>query len=401
MLKRYAILLLVLFLLLIATEGVSANNRGVIRVFLGQREILLDASPIIAAERVFVPMRNVFEALGATVEWQPHNRTIVARRKGQTITFGANSSSINVNGRIKTVDARPRIVRGRMFVPLRVVSQALGAQVNWNSKTRRVDITNGGSAADTSVISARVLSVINSNTMMMNVRGKTETIRLIGVGIAQKDRPRAANIPFGPENLDFIKDKIEGKTVWLTFDVFRNRDSEGRLFAYVWTEKPTENNEVETLSYMLNAILLYEGHAKFDLETVTPSYLMHLIRAERAAIDAKKGIWSEHHPDPTYNRNLRVLAINHIAEYILLKNENTMDIDISGWTITSDYYTQLFVFPQGTIIPVGESFKVVSGSNSQQGRFLWTTDNVWHDRRANAAIYNTEGLQTGGLRSSR
>ena len=402
MLKKYLILWLVFFVLIMATEGASANNSGDVRVFLEQRELSFDSSPIIVTGRVFVPMRSIFEALGATVEWLPHDQAIIARRKGQIVTFGVNSSFININGRLEIIDAVPRIIRDRMFVPLRVITQALGAQVNWNSRTRRVNITASTAEIPAPLtIMARVLSVVNSNTMIVDINGKTEKIRLIGVGIAQKDRPHRADIPFGSENLSFIKNQIENETVWLDFDIIRGRDPKGALFAFIWVKEPKDGSEAMIQTQMLNMMLLSRGYAKFNFDTAGVRYLMDLTRAEHVAIRAQKGIWSEYHPNPTHNRALKVLAINHTAEYILLKNENTMDTDISGWTILSDHYSQRFVFPQGTIIPVGESFKVVSGSNAQQGRFLWTTDNVWHDRRAEAIIYNTEDLQTGGLLSIR
>jgi len=345
-------------------------------------------------------MRAIFETLGASVEWLPENQSIIARHRGRTVIFRIMSMLVDNNGRLEQIDASPRIIRGRTFVPIRFVSQALGADVEWNADTRMVHITRSTAAIPPPLTTpARVLSVVNSNTITVDIEGKTETVRLIGVGIPQRERPNRADIPFGPENLGFIKETIESEPVWLQFDMFKGRDANGDLFAFVWTQRPRDGSPETIRAQVLNLILLARGYAVYDFETSGLLYMGKLIRAEREAKMAGINIWSEYSPDPVHNRILMVLSINHTAEYILLKNNNTLDIDISGWTIFSANFSERFVFPQGTVIPVGESFKVTSGVNAhtQNGRFVWTTENVWGDGGAQARIYNTEGLQAGGL----
>lgn len=392
---------LIFFIMLSATaKPAFASTGGSIRVFVDQQELMFNSPPIIIRERVFVPMRAIFETLGASVEWLPENQSIIARHRGRTVIFRIMSMLVDNNGRLEQIDASPRIIRGRTFVPIRFVSQALGADVEWNADTRMVHITRSTAAIPPPLTTpARVLSVVNSNTITVDIEGKTETVRLIGVGIPQRERPNRADIPFGPENLGFIKETIENEPVWLQFDMFKGRDANGDLFAFVWTQRPRDGSPETIRAQVLNLILLARGYAVYDFETSGLLYMGKLIRAEREAKMAGINIWSEYSPDPVHNRILMVLSINHTAEYILLKNNNTLDIDISGWTIFSANFSERFVFPQGTVIPVGESFKVTSGVNAhtQNGRFVWTTENVWGDGGAQARIYNTEGLQAGGL----
>jgi hypothetical protein len=106
-------------------------------------EVDVSPSPIIQAGRVFVPLRGVFERLGASVVYS--NRTINATGNGRDISLHIGSNQAFVNGQSETIDVAPFIIGSSTFVPLRFVSQALGATVNWDDTDRVVAIeTSGG-----------------------------------------------------------------------------------------------------------------------------------------------------------------------------------------------------------------------------------------------------------------
>lgn len=98
-------------------------------------------------DRVMVPMRSIFEALGAEVEWNPDSRSITARSGSVTVllTIGSSTAFIYSPGENGTVavnlDAPPVIVGDRTIVPLRFVSESLKAAVRWDGSTRTVYIT--------------------------------------------------------------------------------------------------------------------------------------------------------------------------------------------------------------------------------------------------------------------
>lgn len=97
--------------------------------------------PIVRAGRVFVPLRGVFEQLGASVVYS--NGQINATGRGRSISLNIGSSQATVDGRPQTMDVAPFIVNATTFVPLRFISQALGATVNWNDSTSTVTISGG------------------------------------------------------------------------------------------------------------------------------------------------------------------------------------------------------------------------------------------------------------------
>jgi hypothetical protein len=99
--------------------------------------------PIVRAGRVFVPLRGVFERLGASVVYA--SGEINATRHGRTISLTIGSTQATVDGQPAMVDVAPFVVADTTFVPLRFISQALGASVNWNDSTSTVTI-NGPAA---------------------------------------------------------------------------------------------------------------------------------------------------------------------------------------------------------------------------------------------------------------
>jgi Copper amine oxidase N-terminal domain len=101
--------------------------------------------PIERAGRVFVPLRGVFEALGASVVYE--GGVINATGNGQRISLTIGSQSATVNGQAQTLDVAPFIIGASTYVPLRFVSEALGAGVNYDATNQIVALTTHGSMA--------------------------------------------------------------------------------------------------------------------------------------------------------------------------------------------------------------------------------------------------------------
>ena len=97
--------------------------------------------PIERAGRVFVPLRGVFEQLGASVVYA--NGQINATGRGRrTISLTIGSTQAMVGGEPAVLDVAPFIVGATTYVPLRFISQALGASVNWDDSTSTVTINS-------------------------------------------------------------------------------------------------------------------------------------------------------------------------------------------------------------------------------------------------------------------
>jgi len=113
----------------------------VISVTVDGRLLTFDASPYMSNNRVLVPLRGIFEALGAAVDWQQATQTITATKGDTVVKLIIGDSSPTVNGVVVPID-EPATVgwRNRTFVPLRFIGEALGVSVDWNSQTWTVEI---------------------------------------------------------------------------------------------------------------------------------------------------------------------------------------------------------------------------------------------------------------------
>jgi|GEM_PF-666750 len=101
----------------------------------------LDAAPYITAGRTLVPVRFVSEALGADVEWIEEKRQVVIRDGGKEIVLTVGSFAVTVDGAEQALDCAPEQRPGCVFVPLRFVSETLGATVEYDAATQAVTIT--------------------------------------------------------------------------------------------------------------------------------------------------------------------------------------------------------------------------------------------------------------------
>jgi hypothetical protein len=101
----------------------------------------IDAKPYIAYGRTYVPLRVVAEGFGAQVDWVPQTKGINVTLGEKIISMQIGSNRAIVNNQVVSLDAPPEIKNGRTYIPIRFVSEALGAEVNWNQNTRKVSIT--------------------------------------------------------------------------------------------------------------------------------------------------------------------------------------------------------------------------------------------------------------------
>ena len=113
---------------------------GRIRVKIDSDVIGFDSDPFISNGRTFVPMRKIFEVLGAKIEWDGNTQTVTATKGSDVISLSIGSTTATVNGTQKTLDEAPCIVNSRTMIPLRFVAEALGCSVNWDGSNQLVVI---------------------------------------------------------------------------------------------------------------------------------------------------------------------------------------------------------------------------------------------------------------------
>lgn len=104
-----------------------------------------DVQPVLMNGRVLVPLRGVFEKMDVDVEWDKATRTVTASRPGADVEFGFDETTAIVNGKVVEMGQPAIILKGRAMVPLRFLSETVGAKVEWQRDTRTVVITSAES----------------------------------------------------------------------------------------------------------------------------------------------------------------------------------------------------------------------------------------------------------------
>jgi len=86
----------------------------------------------IGSNRTLIPIRFISEALGAEVKWVSEDKQVIINDGGKQITLTLGSLEVMVDGQPVTIDCAPVVVNpGRTFVPLRFISETLGATVDY------------------------------------------------------------------------------------------------------------------------------------------------------------------------------------------------------------------------------------------------------------------------------
>ena len=98
-------------------------------------------APVIVNDRTLVPLRAIFEAMGAEVVWDDAAKTVTATRDDVTISLAIGSDQLMVNGEAVTIDVPAQIINDRTMIPVRAIAESFGCNVNWNQKAKRVAIT--------------------------------------------------------------------------------------------------------------------------------------------------------------------------------------------------------------------------------------------------------------------
>ena len=110
------------------------------RVEVNGESVKTDVPPIIKNNRVLIPMRAIFEALGAEIDWNGETRTVLASTEKNSVRCEIDNNLMTVNGVAKTLDVAPEILMNRTLVPARAVSESLGADVEWDEARQTVVI---------------------------------------------------------------------------------------------------------------------------------------------------------------------------------------------------------------------------------------------------------------------
>jgi len=139
---RNRIAILVVLLVFAFIMGASAQTAITVKV--NGSNIVSDTPAVITNGSTMLPLRAVSNALGvkdADIQWNESSKSIEIRSEGKYIFLAVGAMGAIVDDGMVTLNAAPYIQNGRTMVPVRFVSEAMGANVDWDNSTKTVSIT--------------------------------------------------------------------------------------------------------------------------------------------------------------------------------------------------------------------------------------------------------------------
>ena len=251
---------------------------------------------------------------------------------------------------------------------------------------------------------AKVVDVVDGDTIVVQFQGKTETLRILGVDtpeISKKNSPyeyKTNNLEcvkeWGYKAKDFTYSMLKGKDVQIEFDEKAGlRDCFGRLLAYVYIDGKD-----------FGKMLIEKGYARVYVEGEF-SKKSEYIKAEEKAFNSDVGVWSCRKviqtPTPTSLPKIKIDYIHFNApgndrynlngEYVVIKNYEDEAVNLKGWKLR-DEYGHTYVFPSVTI-PSGGTIKIYTGSGTDtETELYWGSDYpIWNNDGDTAYLYDSHG----------
>ena len=286
-------------LLLSATliTPVFANN---ISIYINNSKIETPDAPYIKDSRTLVPIRVISENLGVEVGWNNTTREISLKKDGNETILPLGKNLYIQNGEQKATDIAPEIKNSRTFVPLRLIAELYGKQVNWDNTSKSVLINDKGTevvvpkAQQTSNTfqEAKVIKVVDGDTIVIDRGQGQEKVRFILVDTPETKHPKKGVEYFGKEASAFTTNSLSGKTIYLQKDVSET-DKYSRLLRYIWLERPSSNEptEEEIRSKCFNAILLAGGYAQVTTFPPDVKYVDLFRQIQKEARESNAGLW--------------------------------------------------------------------------------------------------------------
>lgn len=137
-----------------AVAGPAAAGQAGIQVYLEDQPLAFTVPPQVIGGRVLVPLRPIFEALGATLEWDGKTQTATAVRGEDTVTVQIDNNIAMVNGASRILDVPATAIDGCTLVPLRFAAEAFGNHARWDGASQTAYISAEEFSAEEQVANA-------------------------------------------------------------------------------------------------------------------------------------------------------------------------------------------------------------------------------------------------------
>ncbi|MDO4300475.1 MAG: copper amine oxidase N-terminal domain-containing protein [Clostridia bacterium] len=205
--KKLIIVLTFLFSLAFASKALADEN---IKLNINNNTIESDISPQIIEGRTMVPVRAIFEAIGADVEWNNETKTITGHKDNTEVIMTLNSNIASINNKKITMDCGPVIINNRTLAPVRYVAEAFGCQVEWDNENKTVNINTPEpepktTAVETASETTTIITTEKASETTTNPMYSYDTYYKPGTYMAGNDIPKGEYVVFSnPGKIGYV-----------------------------------------------------------------------------------------------------------------------------------------------------------------------------------------------------
>lgn len=139
--RNKALITLIISFILVMSTWVLAYADG-ISIKINGNSIESDCEPKIIDGRTMLPVRAIFESLGAEVNWDDATKTIIGKKGSLTVKMKIGEKVMSINGKPLKMDSAATIINERTYAPARYIAESFGFDVSWNPELKEVSINS-------------------------------------------------------------------------------------------------------------------------------------------------------------------------------------------------------------------------------------------------------------------
>lgn len=251
--------------------GAFAYGSDNIKLNINNTEVVSDVAPQVIDGRTMVPVRAIFEGVGAEVKWDSETKTITGNKNGTEVIMTVDSNIASVNGQNITMDCGPVIINNRTLAPARYVAEAFGCTVNWDNDSKTVNI----------VLPTNEVNTVKTETTTQATTLTTETTTETTTFETTTNPMYSYDTYYKPGTYTIGKDMPEGEYV-----VFANPERSGYLYNY---GKDGNVSDVSGKRYIYNRTFSYCDTLKLNKNTYLDLSNAYAVPLADAKIDQSRG----------------------------------------------------------------------------------------------------------------
>lgn len=246
-----------------------------------------DVPPVIIKGRTMIPVRALFESMGATVNWNNEARLVEISLGSYNVTLVIDSKSAFVNGSQKIMDVPAMIIGERTLIPVRFVAESLACNVDWNDLSRTVVIKSDANNYITTIDSISVEDLSDKYRVIIEGAGIIDKYKTFAY-----DSPDRFGIDIKNTKLVISNNKItssnkifssirysqfEEETVRIVVDLKEKvagkiSSSEDRMSLYIDFDKDQQQNYEELGDVTVDGLEVLDWRATGKLIVIDPGH---------------------------------------------------------------------------------------------------------------------------------